>query len=225
MSAMASPATSTTAAGCCTFDDLCSGNSPGYACDFLIDLKWSTTDGQHGVLTLSEATRNLISHVYECIRGIEKGQECKVEQFYIGKTHTHKRKKKKFKHMDHTTWRKSDGISKRFRAHRKESYGRDGLVVLTMVTRKTIPPTVSKNRGTVRQELYAFALENRLIQHFLIECDDVRIKNRSLGTGKSDGNKSVGYPIYMVYTLEDKESESSDSDSDSDNCSNSDNSF
>ena len=118
--------------------------------------------------------------------------------------------------MDHTTWRKSDGISKRFRAHHSKVYGRDGLVVLTMVTRKTIPPTVIKNKGTVRQELYAFALESRLIQHFLIKCDDVRIKNRSLETGGRDGNKSVGYPIYMAYALKDKEPESSDFDNSSD---------
>ena len=131
-----------------------------------------------------------------------------MEQFYIGKTLTHRRKRRHFHRMKSSTWKLSKGISKRFKKHHGKGYGRDGLVVLTVVTRKAVPRSVRQNKRIVTKELYAFALENRLIQHFLIERDDHRIVNSTLNAGKSD-NKSAGYPLYMAFKLEDSDSESS----------------
>ena len=208
---MAYSAVSKSTVGGCTFDMLCEGDSPNYACDNLIDLsKESRNDGR--APSLSQATELLIKHVKDCIQSIEIGRGRDVEQFYIGKTLTHKRKKTKFNRKDSSTWRLSDGISKRFKRHRDKGYGLDGLVVLSMVTKYTIPPTVIRNKARVKQELYAFALENRLIQHFLIEEDDPRIANPTLHSGGSDGNKSIGYPLYMAFKLEDKTSDLEDSD-------------
>ena len=213
---MAFSAVSKTTAGGCSFDMLCEGdnNRVSYACDNLLDL----TEKRHtnDVSILNEDTSRLVQHVDDCIKSIEIGRGRQVEKFYIGKTHVHKKKKGKFSRMHSSTWRLSDGISKRFKAHRDKGYGRDGLVVLTLVTRKTIPSTVKKNRAAVSQELYAFALENRLIQHFLIERDDPRIVNPSVETGGRDGNKSIGYPLYMAFKLGDEEPvDSSDWDSSS----------
>jgi hypothetical protein len=86
--------------------------------------------------TLKKATKILIKHIKKCIRSIEIGRGREVEKFYIGKTLTHGRKKVKFDPMASRTWRLSDGISNRFKYHRGKDYGRDGLVVLTMVTQK-----------------------------------------------------------------------------------------
>ena len=47
------------------------------------------------------------------------------------------------------------------------------------------------------------------IQYFLIERDDHRIVNSTLNAGKSDNNKSAGYPLYMAFKLEGNDSESS----------------
>ena len=197
--------------GGCSFDFLCANDSPNYACDNLISLsKESQTDGC--APTLSQATEKLVGHIKDCIQSIETGRDRKVERFYIGKTLTHRKKKMKFNHMKSDTWKLSDGISKRFKKHRDEDYGRDGLVVLTTVTRTAVPSTVCQNKAKVKQELYAFALENRLIQHFLIESDDPRIANKSLHSGGSDGNKSIGYPIYMAFKLEDRDPESTQSE-------------
>ena len=199
--------------GGCSFDYLCANERPNYACDNLISLsKESQADGC--APSLVQATNKLVDHVKSCIQSIEIGRNRKVEQFYIGKTLTHRKKKVKFNHMRSNTWKLSDGISKRFKKHRGEGYGRDGLVVLTTVTRTAIPSTVHQNKDKVKQELYAFALENRLIQHFLIKKDDSRIANKSLHSGGSDGNKSIGYPIYMAFKLEDRDSESGSIDSD-----------
>ena len=207
--------------GGCSFDMLCEGDSSSYACDNLIDLskeplnkdlrKVSTKELRKGP-TLIKATKLLIKHVKKCIRSIEIGRGRKVKQFYIGKTLTHRRKKVPFDHMASRTWRLSDGISKRFKEHRtcKEGYGRDGLVVLTVVTQKTIPPNIHRKKDVVKQELYAFALENRLIQHFLIKRDDPRIANKSLHSGGNDRNKSIGYPLYMAFRLEDSNPEEVD---------------
>ena len=193
---MASCVSATTAGGC-SFDDICDRGAKSYACDNLFDL--TKSEG------LSTATKALVKHIKKCIRFIEIGQGRKVKQFYIGKTHVHKKKRGKFEHMTHSTWRKSDGISKRFRKHREGGYGRDGMVVLTLVTRAAIPRKIRNNKKTVIQELYALALESRLIQYFLIKRDDKRIFNKSLDTGGKDGNKSIGYALYMAFKLEESE--------------------
>lgn len=200
--------------GGCSFKQLCNGSCQSYACDKVIDITKETKDtkgdSDDSLPTLSQITSKLIKHVRKCIKSIEDGKGRSVEQFYIGKTLTHKRKSGKFHRMKSSTWKLSNGISKRFKRHHDNGYGRDGLVVLTVVTRKAIPPIRHNKRFT--KEFYACALENRLIQHFLIECDDRRIVNSTLNSGKSDHNRSIGYPLYMAYKLEDCDSESSQSE-------------
>ena len=200
--------------GGCSFKKLCNGSRQSYACDKVIDIT-KDKQGDDSSPTLRKATSRLIKHIQECIQKIEDGRGRRVEQFYIGKTLTHKRKSGKFNRMNSSTWKLSNGISKRFKKHRDNGYGRDGMVVLTVVTRRAIPRFIRHNK--ISKELYAFALENRLIQHFLIKCDDPRIVNSTLNSGKSDGNRSIGYPLYMAFKLEDDDSESSQSgDSSSD---------
>ena len=184
-----------------------------YACDYLIDLTKGGSKEGGGVLSLHQATKKLVKHVKKSIKAIQIGRGRNVEQFYIGKTHVRRRKRVKFNHMKSFTWRLAGGINDRFRRHRGKGYGVDGLVVLTVLTRAAIPPNVCQNRTKVKQELYAFALENRLIQHFLIKRDDPRIVNTSLDAGGKDSNSSIGYPLYMAFKLEDEEQESSDMNS------------
>lgn len=184
------------------FKDLCNGTRPGYACDKLVNLMEDTEDSGVKVgMTLNDATDTLIEHVINCIEDIERERRCEVEKFYIGKTYVDESKKsQKFDHMDRSTWNVK-GISKRFRCHRKRSHGRDGMVVLTVVTREAIPPNIHKNKERVTPELYALALENRLIQHFLIEDDDQRIANDTINPGATNSNSSIGYALYMTFTL------------------------
>jgi predicted Holliday junction resolvase-like endonuclease len=96
-------------------------------------------EGDDSFPSLRKATSKLINHVEECIRKIEAGRDRKVEQFYIGKTLTHRRKRRHFHRMKSSTWKLSKGISKRFKKHHGNGYGRDGMVVLTVVSRKAVP--------------------------------------------------------------------------------------
>ena len=148
---------STYTEGGCSFEQLCKGLEQNYACDNVINL---IGDDGHA-LPLSEATGKLVQHVKDCIQSIEMEQDRKVGKFYIGTTSVHGRKNIEFDNMNPLTWRRA-GISNAG-AHRDNGYGRDGLVVLTVVTKVVIPSSAEKK---VNQELYALALESRLVQHF-----------------------------------------------------------
>ena len=199
---------SKTTAGGCDFDTLCNSDIKSYACDYLVDLTKVRKKGK-GPWTLSRATKALIKHVRKCVKFIQIGQGRNVKHFYIGKTHVQRKLKCKFDHMKRSTWKLANGINGRFRSHcQNPDYDIDGLVVLTVVTRKAIPPNVRNNRKKVNQELYALALESKLIQHFLIKRDDDRILNKTIDTGGKDSNKqdTKGYPLYMAYKLEEESS-------------------
>ena len=141
----------------------------------------------------------LLKHLYDCVQRIEKERSCKLEYFYIGKTHVRKRKNApSFDHMNRATWKLDDGINGGWRSHRDTEYGRDGLVVLTVVTKKAIHSDVRRNKPKFYQEDYALALEGRLIQDCL---EDPRLYNETLERGRRDRNRSIGYPLYMAFKV------------------------
>ena len=182
----------------CSFDELCRGCLQSYACDNLINIT-RTRDGTR-TPTIREAEEMLLEHLDRCVQSIQTERECQLECFYIGKTHVRKRKRKNgtFDHMNRTTWRLDDGINSRFRCHKDAGYGRDGLVVLTVVTREAIHPDVRRNKPDFHQEDYALALEGRLIQDCMT---DPRLVNNSLEPGGRDKTPSIGYPLYMAFKV------------------------
>ena len=141
----------------------------------------------------------LLKHLYNCVQRIEKEGSCKLEYFYIGKTHVRKRKNApSFDHMNRATWNLAGGINGRWRSHRDTEYGRDGLVVLTVITKQAIHPDVCRNKPKFHQEDYALALEGRLIQDCL---GDPRLYNETLERGRRDRNRSIGYALYMAFKV------------------------
>lgn len=199
---------STTTRGGCTFEMLCNGSVQSYACDNLVDIT-RTEDIEHAVRIISK-------HLDRCVQSIET-ERGKLKQFYIGKTHVRKKKgkrAKRFNHMTRPTWRLAGGINGRFKEHRDAGYGRDGLVVLTVVTKEAIDTDIRRNKPNLHQEDYALGLESRLIQKYM--KNDPRLANNTLATGGRDRSPSVGYPIYMAFEVEDSEtSDSEDSTSES----------
>ena len=184
--------------GGCTFDELCNGSAQSYACDNVIDI---TRNDDGYTPTVREAVQMLVKHLDRCIQKIQDKRGCRLEKFYIGKTYVRKKEEVTFNHMNEDTW-KFDGIEARWTAHirnREVDYGRDGLVVLTVVTREAIHPDIQSNQSWFRQEDYALALEGRLIQNYLT---DSRMKNTSLMPGRTDGNVSIGYPLYMAFKVD-----------------------
>ena len=183
------------ACGGCAFEQLCKGSVQSYACDNLIDI---TVNNKGHTPTIRETEQMLLKHVKECIQSIETERRSKLEYFYFGKTHVKQRKGSYFDHMNHNTWRLDDGINGRFREHSRCGYGRDGLVVLTVVTREAIHPKICSNKPNFHQEDYALALENRLIQDFL---SDPRLYNDTLEPGRRVSCPAVGYPLYMAFKV------------------------
>ena len=193
---MATSNFSTTTRGGCTYDELCNGSVQSYACDHVIDIT-KTRDGR--IPTIEEAMKMLLEHVDKCVESIEIGRDCKVERFYIGKSHVRKRARSTFDHMKRTTWKLDNGINSRFVAHSRTDYGCDGLVVLTVVTREAIDPDIRRNKPKLHQEDYALALESRLIQEYM--RTDSRLANDTVATGRRDKTASIGYPLYLAFKV------------------------
>ena len=155
---------------------------------------------------LHKATDTLVKWVDDTITDIEIQSGKKVVKFYIGKTFVRQIKNRKFDVMKHNTWRKS-GISSRWCHHKQEDYGRNGMVVLTVVTKDDVPQ--QRIPAFKHQEMYALALEQQLIIHYAFIRGDERLANTSTHPGmqQQEESKAIGYPIYMAFALDDSEND------------------
>ena len=197
-----SEAVSRTTFGGCTLDDLHRG-SKNYVCDAscLVNLVGKDRN---------EAKEGLKHKVDEIFRDLELQTERKVKKYYIGKTFIKQRRRPnnrkkfvKFDPMDPYTWKKN-GISNRWRCHKNLEYGRNGLVVLTAVTKDAVP---QQCRSEVHQEQYALALEQMLLHHYKLDIGDQRLHNDTFTSGGPDGGKSIAYAVYVAFTLEEQTEE------------------
>ena len=203
------------------FDDLVSGKVPPYYTFRPTRIKNkqdvcaatpTEKDPKHieDYSALQRATGTLVKWVDDTITDIEIQSGKKVVKFYIGKTYVRKNKRSKvFDAMNPNTWRK-EGIRSRWCHHKQEDYGRNGMVVLTVVTKDDVPqqsiPTFK------HQEMYALALEQQLIIHYAFIRGDKRLANTSTHPGmqQQEESRAIGYPIYMAFTLDDSETDLSD---------------
>ena len=170
----------------------------------------TTTKGDQDSDVLHKATDTLVKWVDDTIRDIEIQSEKKVVKFYIGKTFVRQIKNRKFDAMNPNTWRKS-GISLRWRHHKQEDYGRNGMVILTVVTKDDVPP--QSIPAFKHQEMYALALEQQLIIHYAFIRGDERLANTSTHPGmqqQEESTRTIGYPIYMAFALDDSQTDLSD---------------
>lgn len=181
--------------GGCSFDDLCRGNEAYYACDNTVDISHVHTIGEAKVLVVERITTIMKS----------LSRRRKPKKFYIGKTYVQgikargKGTTKEVQHNDPSTWKK-EGISDRWRAHSKRSYGKDGMVVLAMVTKDNL--TRKQKENGVHQEDFAIALEQQLLHHYRIDEPDQRLANETFEPGKTDHGRSAAYVVYMTFGLD-----------------------
>ena len=178
---------SRTTVGGCTFDELCNG-AENYVCDSSCLVRLEQT------FDVDTAVKCLCKKLEDNIQELEMNDRV-VKSFYIGKTYIKKRRKRgggfqRFDPMDPTTWRKK-GISSRWGKHK--SQGRHGLIVLTAVTRNTIP--------TNNQQEYALMLEQRMLHHYRLINEDPRLQNDTFSEGKR-GETSHGYALYVALVTE-----------------------
>lgn len=207
-------AVSCTTRGGVDYDDLASQKVEPYYTFRLMRTTKAGTDPN-----LESAKTTLIKWVDDTIKDIRIQSDRKIVKFYIGKTYVRKVKNRKFDAMKPLTWKKG-GISSRWHCHKKESYGKNGMVVLTVVTKDDVPQeTITAFK---HQEMYALALEQNLIMHYAFVRGDDRLANTSTHPGmyvqQKDGTetkadnetKAIGYPIYMAFALDDSDSDTDD---------------
>ena len=144
--------------------------------------------------------RAIISHCEQTLSRIESESLSTIEKFYIGKAFIKQRRKPggrgfiKFDHMDTNTWKKN-GIGSRWATHKKEEYGRDGLIVLTAISRDCVLQTNPHKK--LHQEHFTLALEQTLIHHYRFKPNETRLENNSFNTGGVGSNKTKAYCVYV----------------------------
>lgn len=148
--------------------------------------------------SITKAVCMLYDHIREEVFAeIEEGSNKKIKQFKIGKTYTCKKKGKTFDCGDEDTFLKV-GIGSRWQIHKKTDYGKHGMVVVTVITKK-----IARNLGYDDAEECALDIEKKLQEKF---------KNSEHGYGKVVNStyyrpgrrceKNVsGYPIYVTYSF------------------------
>ena len=194
---MASPTTTETdVGGECTFQELCSRSKKGYACNYTKKIE---------NLSVEDAKKKIKKRVDKCMDKLEPegGRTVRMPKFYIGKTFVHQLQGGgAIDPQDRSTYNK-DGISSRWRKHRSKEHSpskcRDGMVVLTIITEKAIPPAEQH----LHQEEYTLKLEKALIEYFKATSPyKKKIVNETSKPGKREDELSPAYALYMAYSLE-----------------------
>ena len=192
-------ATRTTATrGGCSFDQLSRGGCRYYVCDrgYLVDITQLDT--------LEKAEDKLVENIENIFQDLQTQTEKKITKFYIGKTFVQANQKyPKLYPLNPGSWRK-EGISSRWKDHRKEEYGKDGMIVIAVIARDQVPTTVASK---VKQELYTLALEQRLLHYYQITKGDERLHNDTFTSGGTDKKGSAGYALYVAFSLSEDEEE------------------
>ncbi len=148
-----------------------------------------------------EAAKIMSQKIEDCMEKITEGWERPIKKFYIGKSHFHSRRNCSFSPENPATWRLENGINQRYRDHLSMDHGRNGLIVLAVVTKESIPLSCLRSSYILHQEEYSLILEKRLIQHFR---NDSRLANRTQEPGKTDNENSIAYAVYMTFTIDGK---------------------
>ena len=125
-----------------------------------------------------------------------------MNSFYIGKTYIREMASGGFNPEDPRTWNLDNGINGRFRDHKKRGYGKNGLIVVAVVTKDAIPEDCRKNEYITHHEEYALTLEKRLIQYYKANPRIApRIANKTTQPGEFGKKESIAYAVYMTFTM------------------------
>ena len=181
----------------CAFEELSTRAKRGYACDNTVNIEG---------LSFDDAKKELIKHVGNCIQELEDGSHQTVTKFFIGKTFVDQKTQAGGGYLplnpqDSSTYKK-DGIVKLWRKYKIEDYGRDGMVVLTIVTADAVPQA----KRPLHQENYTRELKIALIEHFKATPPyNEKIANKDKGKkGKKKLGDSPAYALCMAYSLEEE---------------------
>lgn len=236
------------------FFALARGSERSYSTSFLInldpDLMALAAPAHLSTYDLYMAA--IIGHTQRIFSLIQSKSKRVIDQFCFGSTYVQMNPNfRKFERMDPMTWKK-EGIASRWtgvRGYRKKCCKNccedvtcngcgvckgclnspvrgnyDGLVVLTIVTKETLPnyanlQTVSLKDRRQQEKLLDFAqfvlaLEYSLTSHFMYGGDDLELQSKcvpsarmavsageAIDEGKSKTKKVAGYALYVAYRL------------------------
>ena len=174
------------------------GAEPGYVLDKAVIIEKKS---------IKEASGIVQERIEECFKRIGEGWGRPIDKIYIGKSFISTRKEETFDPSKPATW-KLDGIDGRYQDHIKKDYGRNGLIVVAVVTEESIPRQCKEDECITHQEEYALMLEKRLIERF--QKDPTALQGAKLVNdphytpGKMGKKKSVAYVVYMAFTIKSK---------------------
>lgn len=183
----------TTTTNAWSYEDLIRGNK-GYSL-----LGWLTSLRDRSFDEAISELKKQINLILEDIN-FHTDEGVEVEKFTIGKSFVRQRHTAgggfmNFVDTDPNTWKLANGVNARWQKfYAKEGY--DGLIVLC-VTPRCIIPANAMNAGP---QLYAIALEQRLIQEFCFSQNDRRLGNQSFDTGCKAEEPYAGL-VYFAYKL------------------------
>ena len=137
--------------------------------------------------------QTVVSEIEKQIKKILQEKFQKIGFFSIGKTYTHATTKAFFLDPLNVENFTKEGISNRWRAHRETEYGKDGMVVVAIITND-----VAYKLGYVNTEQCALDIERELQERF--KSDD-RLIHEDYHEGARVENPADGYPLYMTYAF------------------------
>ncbi len=190
-------ATATTRGGI-SFDQLCRGDQSYYVCD-----KECLVHDISNEDTLQEVEDKLVKKIDENFQMIQISRDAQINKFYIGKTFVQIASINGHRTLNPTepkTWKRK-GISSRWGDHKKEEYGKDGMVVIAVITKDEVPLHQNGDR-VIGQEHYTLALEQRLLHYYKITRRDTRLDNETFTSGGTDKKGSAAYALYVAFSLE-----------------------
>ena len=147
-------------------------------------------------LTVELIESKLVETMDETMKLLQDGTKKTIKIYYFGKTHISKTEDSaQLSIVDPNTW-KMGGIGSRWRWHKDKVYCKDGLVVLGVFTRETLPESVKDH------EQFALSMEQTLTKYYLYHCSDSRVHNKTFTAGRLSGAKYCAYCVYMTFTYD-----------------------
>ena len=161
-------------------------NEPTYEFD-VINLR------QKRITSFQTAVNAIERQIKKVLQEEESEMHRKIDLFSIGKTNANKTAKADFLDpLDENTFTKK-GISNRWRAHKDTDYGKDGMVVVAIIT-DDVADTLDYDDA----EDCALDIEEELQDRFY---SDDRLIHENFHEGARVENPADGYPLYITYAF------------------------
>ena len=147
--------------------------------------------------TFKQALRKLKKRIELLLSAIEEIEQKDIAFFSIGKTYARKTEGSDFLDPEDVSTFTDKGTKSRRSVHKHTYYGKDGMIVLTIITEE-----VAWNMGYIDAELCALAIERELQETF---SGDPRCVHNTYHQGPLVKEPAEGYPIYMTFSFNDNE--------------------